>query len=188
HYNRSLKEAETTAKMIEEFGVEVKLFKADLSDEKQTSSLISEVKNVFPEFSILINSASVFTRKSLKDTDNNLFNDNFNINLKAPFILTREFALLCKKGDVINILDSKISNNLSSHFAYSLFKKGLKELTTISAKELAPDIRVNALAPGLILPPDGEDFSYMNELSKKIPQKKVGRLCDITNGIVFLQE
>ncbi|HOV14171.1 MAG TPA: SDR family oxidoreductase [Spirochaetota bacterium] len=186
HYFNSEYDASDTKNEIKKIGVNCEIFKCDLSDENETSALIKNVKSIFPDLNTLINSASIFQKSKLTETTNSLFDSTININLKAPFILTRDFAKLIKKGNIINLIDAKISNNNFSYSAYSLSKKGLLELTYLSAKELAPDIRVNGIAPGLILPPDGEDYTYMDELSKKMPLKSVGNVQNISDGIKFL--
>lgn len=186
HYNNSKDSAIKTQNEIEKLGVNCKLFKCDLSNTKQSSKLIETVVKELANLDTLINSASIFERASLLDSSNNLIDNTFNINLVSPLILMRDFAKNVKKGNILNILDGKISNNNYSHFVYSLTKKGLLDLTYLSANEFAPNIRVNGIAPGLILPPDGDDYSYMDKLSQKIPLKSVGNTQDIVDGVLFL--
>ena len=108
------------------------------------------------------------------------------VHVKAPYILTQEFARLCKAGSIINILDTHITENRTAHFDYLLSKKTLAAFTQQAAVSLAPKIRVNAIAPGLILPPVAEKADYLNRLAKKIPLKRKGNIENITHAVQFL--
>lgn len=138
------------------------------------------------EINILINNASIFAESSLTDDNFNNIDNFFNINFKAPYILTKLFVRNYKEGLIINILDTKISKNKSVNFDYLLSKKALKDFTEMSAVALAPNFRVNGIAPGIILPPKGKDLEYLNNLVKRIPLKKVGSLKNITDTVKFL--
>src|SRR3989338_8191361 len=153
YYNRSKKEALQTAGEIESYGVRCELFSCDLSSEKNVRPLVSAVLKKFPNLSLLINSASIFEKSSL--TDSRAFDRHFRVNFKTPYILSSEFAKICKQGQIINILDTHITQNKSAFAAYLLSKKSLADFTKLAAVEFAPHIRVNAIAPGLILPPKG---------------------------------
>ena len=107
---------------------------------------------------------------------------------KAPFILSSEFYRICKKGQIINFLDTNIVKNKTSHVAYLLTKKNLADLTKLAAIEFAPDIRVNGIAPGLILPPKKETTEYLDRMAKNIPLKRRGGESYITRSIKFLLE
>ena len=153
HYNKSDSEAKKVADKLIKYGITTSIFKADLNDEKSVLKLIHNVQNEFSNLNLLINNASIFVESSLVETDEELLNRTLNINFKAPFILSREFAKKCTEGQIINILDTRISKNSTSHFVYSISKKALAEFTKLAAVELAPGVRVNGIAPGLILPP-----------------------------------
>jgi pteridine reductase len=136
-------------------------FQADFSDSEQTSLLIKLVLDRFGRLDLLVNNASVFKAGSLKETTTKLFREQLQINTVAPFILIREYANQSLKGQIINIVDSRITSNKSEHLSYSLSKKSLWELTKMAALELAPKFRVNAIAPGAILSPAGKDQLYL---------------------------
>lgn len=188
HCHSSVKEAKTLSTEIQTLGVHAEIFKCDLGNEKQVSVLIKKVKKVFPYLSLLINSASVFEKSTLRLSKNLDWDKQFAINLKAPYILSRDFAKHCSKGQIINILDTNIVRNHTDFFIYLLTKKSLAELTTQSALELAPEIRVNGIAPGLILPPvyDKKNQSFMKRMSKNIPMKTKGDPEQIAQCIEFL--
>ena len=143
--------------------------KSNLADEKDVEILIPKLVAEFGRFHLLVNNASVFNPGYLKETLIELFDNQLNVNLKAPFILMRDFANQCEQGNIINIVDTRITTNKSNFAAYSLSKKGLWELTKMAALEFAPEIRVNAIAPGVTLPPDDKDENYLAELVENIP-------------------
>lgn len=188
HYNHSANEARQSAKQIQSNGVCCEIFKCDLKNEKSVSSLIPAVKKKFPDFNLLINSASIFEKSSLYNETNSIFDTHLAINLKAPYILSREFARICKKGQIINFLDTNISKNKTAYNAYLLSKKSLAEFTKLAAVEFAPNIRVNAIAPGLILPPKRKNTDYLERLARHIPLKRRGHPNQIALTVQFLIE
>ena len=163
-------------------------FKADLSQINEVVGLIPNAIAKFGKIDLLINNASVFSSGYLKATSPELFNSQIDVNLKAPFFLIRDFANHCKKGNIINFVDTRITSNKSNFTAYSLSKKGLWDLTQMAALELAPDIRVNAIAPGVTLSPENEDENYLLNLAKNIPMKKPGGLEPIIKSLDFILE
>lgn len=186
HYNKSKKEALSLKKQIEEDGGNCQLFNCDLNKEKATQKLISQVVKKCPDLNLLINNASIFKPSNLKSASLDSYNTHMNIHLKAAFILTKEFAIQCKKGHIINMLDRNITKNKTDHFTYLLSKKGILNLTELSAVELAPHIRVNAISPGAILPPEKKTPSYMDKLKPKIPLKITGSTESVTRAIEYL--
>ncbi|MFA5060189.1 MAG: SDR family oxidoreductase [Candidatus Omnitrophota bacterium] len=188
HYNRSRKEAENTASQIRKTGVHCEIFKADLENGRETLALIAKVSRRFPKLSLLVNSASIFKKSKLTTDNLKLFNMHFSINFKAPYILSCDFAKICKSGQIINILDTHITTSKTTYPAYLLSKKLLGEFTSLAALQFAPKIRVNAIAPGLILAPAAKDETYLKRLAQNIPLKKRGNPTNITHAIQFLLE
>ncbi len=161
-------------------------FQTNLAEISEVEKLIPNVISVFGNINLLINNASVFDASYLKETSVELFDSQFHVNLKAPFFLISDFAGNCKTGNIINFVDTKVTSNKSNFAAYSLSKKALWELTKMAALELAPLIRVNAIAPGVTLPPDDKDKKYLLELAKNIPMKKPGGLEPIIRSLDFI--
>ncbi len=186
HYNSSYDSAKKIKEEVESVGVKCILFQCNFYEEKEVLLLIDQVKKEFQELNLLINNASVFIRSKTINTDIKMFNMIFNTNFKAPFILSRDFAKAVKNGNIINIIDTKITKNDFLYSAYTLSKKILEDLTLMTAKEFAPGIRVNGIAPGLILPPIDKKDNYLKKLAKKIPIKKKGEITDIINTLDFL--
>jgi pteridine reductase len=186
HFNNSLNEAKILQSEIKNLNVKCEIFQCDFSKESEVLKLIKNAYEVFPYINTLINSASIFEKSTILQTKTSLFDDIFNVNFKAPFILSKEFALHSKKGNIINLLDTKINKNGNSYAAYTLSKKLLKDFTLMSAKEFAPEIRVNGIAPGFILPPDDANKGYINSNAINIPLNTTGNISYITDAVDFL--
>lgn len=186
HYNRSRDDAETAAEEIRRAGATCRLFQADLADMKQVLTLIERVADACPALDTLINNASIFEPATLLATDEAFYDRHFAVNLKAPFFLTRDFAHRIRRGHVINLLDTKVTRAFTTYFAYALTKKALFEFNRMAAKELAPRIRVNGVAPGLILPPAGCGDDYLEEQSRRLPLRAHGGPADIASAVLFL--
>jgi NAD(P)-dependent dehydrogenase (short-subunit alcohol dehydrogenase family) len=189
HYN-SAKSAtiDTLTGEIKDKGVECRPFQCDFADFEAVSTLIGQVKESFPDLSVLINNASIFEPSTIQKTEEELYDVHFAVNLKAPFFLSKSFAENIEDGHIINILDTKITGNQTPYAAYLLTKKALAELTKMSAKEFAPRVKVNAIAPGLILPQEGKETEYFDKLAQKIPLKKRGYPEDIAKAVTFFLE
>ena len=185
HYNTSKAEAEEVSKEIKSKGQNCVLFQCDLSKIDSVLNLIDKVKQSFSSLSLLVNNASIFEKKSLIETDLDFFENHFNINFKAPFFLSQNFAKNFKAGHIINLLDTNITRDRTKYFIYNLTKKMLSEFTKMAAAELAPDIRVNAIAPSAILPPSNGEKEYLDH-SQSIPLKRWGNLSEILQSIDFL--
>ena len=186
HYRTSDTEARKTAEIIKKNKVRCQLFSCDLSDADDTFALMGRVKQWSSGLNLLINSSSVFERSSLRDWQPDHYERQWNINFKSAFILTSEFAKHCKKGQVVNILDTNIVKDKTSHFIYLLTKKSLFEFTKMAAVELAPNIRVNAVAPGPILPPLGESPAYLKKRAQNVPLREIGNPSQIADCVAFL--
>jgi len=190
HYNRS---AEDAISLVQQLSAEYpkQLFSsviANLADSHEVQQLIPGVVKQSGPFELLVNNASVFEKSYLEETSEDLFDRQFNVNLKAPFFLIRDFMKHCKKGNIINFVDTRITGNTSNFAAYSLSKKALWELTKMAALESAPEIRVNAIAPGVTLAPAEEGEEYLQKLAKEIPMKRPGGVEPILKSIDYILE
>ena len=168
---------------------QVKGIRCDVTKENEVQQMIAgAVEFMDGRFDLLINNASVFLPAHIVETTADLFDIHFNIHVRTPFFLIKAFAKHCKKGNVINIIDTRISSNKSDYAAYSLSKQGLWNLTKMAAFELAPEIRVNAIAPGIILPPEGKDMNYLRELADNVPMKRPGDVDSVLKSMDFILE
>lgn len=188
HYNSSSTEAQAVKKNIELLGVRCELFQADLSDTAKLPALIESVKIAYANCAALINSASVFERASFLQTDEALFDRQVGVNFKAPFFLTQAYAKAFGKGSVVNILDTDVSKNQGSHFIYLQSKKMLADFTQMAARELGPNIRVNAVCPGVMLPSPGFDQSYLEKAAQKMPLARIATPQDLAQAALWLSE
>lgn len=186
HYNSSESDALNTYNDIKQFGVECKLFKFDLSDTNNLEQNFENVIKEFPNLNILVNSASAYIQANINETKITDYEKLFDINLKAPFFLSQYFSQKCKKGNIINIIDNKIGFNQNTYSAYLLTKKSLSDLTKLCAVEFAPKIRVNGIAPGVVMPAQTRSEEYINYRINGIPLKIKGNEDNITETIFFI--
>ena len=162
------------------------IFQADFTDELQVKSLMERVNAEFP-LNVLINNASDFYENSFQNKGTKDLMHFFKINFMAPYILCKEFANRKPENAlIINILDTNISKQKTKHFDYLLSKKLLAEFTRQLAVELAPGIRVNGIAPGIILPPPGKDEEHINRMAESIPMKTKGSPENIVKAADYL--
>ena len=188
HYNSSETEAKLFRDALEKEypHQQFAIFKADLNIASEVELLLPEVVRIMDQLDLLINNASLFEPASLLKTSTKFLDQQMNVNFKAPFILTRNFAQTCQSGVIVNIVDTRIVNNQSGFAAYSISKKALWELTKMAALEFGPGIRVNAIAPGLILPPNDKGEDYLLKLSEKIAMKRPGGLEPILKSLDYI--
>jgi NAD(P)-dependent dehydrogenase (short-subunit alcohol dehydrogenase family) len=163
-------------------------FKADFVSIDQTQDVIRQVFKKFGRLDLLVNNASVFEPSSLKETSADLVIRQMMVNWISPLILIRDYATYSINGLIINMVDTRITNNRSDYLAYSLSKKSLWELTKMAALELAPHFRVNAIAPGAVLPPVGKDQSYLDEIALTTPMKKPSGINPILKSVDYIIE
>jgi pteridine reductase len=162
------------------------LCKASLSSIDETRKLIANVIGYFGQLDLLINNAAIFESASLKDTSVQILDRHWQINCRAPFILINDLAAQAEKGIIINIIDARITKNDSNYFAYTLSKKALWELTKMAALELAPNFRVNAIAPGALLSPVGKGLDYLNKVALKTPMKEPVGMSSVLKSIDYI--
>ena len=161
---------------------------ADLGDNKAIKKLTQTIKSL----DLLVNNASVF----FPTTENSTIEDwdkIININLRAPFFITTGLSkvLATSQGSIVNIIDIHSDRPLKNHSIYNISKAGLKMLTKTLAKDLAPNIRVNGVSPGLILWP--QDLTELSEEKKlnmldRIALNRQGSTEDIAEAVLFLAD
>lgn len=188
HYNSSATQAKSLQQELSQQHPEsqFEIFKANLMRAEEVEQLIPEVSKQFSSIDLLINNASVFEPGYLKDSSFDLLRQQMAVNFEAPFLLCKAMVNQTANGNIINFVDTRITNNQSNYAAYSISKKALWELTKMAALELAPVIRVNAIAPGVTLPPEDKDESYLLNLAANIPMKKPGGLEPILQSLDYI--
>jgi len=195
HYNSSEKYAkELQKKIIENFSVNVDLFQADLFNENETKKLANFMSEKITNWSMLVNNASIFNKSSFVDDNaDSEFANNLSIHLLSPLTLIKKFAENARQKkltncQVINIVDKNIERFETTHFYYLLTKQFLAQTTQMLALELAPQIRVNAIALGYFLSQnnDHESNQYVKYLESKIPLNRIGEIKDLNQTLEFV--
>jgi pteridine reductase len=186
HYRSSTAEAEAAAAEIRSAGRRAWAIRADLAEPAEAERLMQQALQAAGAVDILVNSASIFPKDTVLDFALESLARNVQVNAAAPLQLCRAFAAQHRPGHIVNFLDSRIVDYDATHAAYHLSKRMLFTLTRMLALELAPEIRVNAVAPGLILPPPGEDDGYLAAQAHTNPLNRHGSAEDITDAVLFL--
>lgn len=186
HYNRSEDQAIETCEQVRGMGVDCRLFSCDFLAVKEIETLIPSVVAAMPDLEVLVNSAAIFLKAPLDETTSELLDKHMTINFTAPLLLTRDFAREVGTGCVINVVDTRITSDRGTYFAYSLSKKALGELTRMAGRELGPDVRVNGICPGAVLPPPGEGEEYLTRLEKNLPTRKHPDLDELVDAVRML--
>jgi len=188
HYHSSEDSAQETAAEIRSLGVPVQLFRADLTRADEIQALFKQVANQPHLLQVLVNSAAVMPKGSLRDLRPAQWDDTMALNLRAPFLCSQQAGRLMEHtgGVIINISDSGARKTWTSFPDYVVSKAGLEVLTRLLARTYAPKIRVNAVAPGLILSPDGIPEESWHHLVDRVPARKAGTPKDIAETVLFL--
>lgn len=188
HYNTSRAEAESLTVELKERGVGAWALQASLDDPDQIEGMWRRALDCVPggQLSILVNNASIFPSDTLSTLGLEALEQNLSINALAPLRLIRLFADQERPGCVVNLLDSRIGGYMRKHVSYALSKRMLFDLTRMLALELAPRVRVNAVAPGMILPPEGEGGEALERLAARAPLGRWGEPEDVAGAVIFL--
>ena len=166
------------------------ILQADFNDKSSIEKLSEGVSKITEELAVLINNASSFYPTPLQDASMDEWNDLMATNATTPLFLTKVLLPFLRngKGSVINISDTLAPSGIKNFSLYSGAKSALEGITKSLARELAPEIRVNAISPGAILWPEDEDLSeeQQKERLKKVPLGRIGSPEDISSLAVFL--
>jgi pteridine reductase len=195
HYNRSAGPAQEVVAQISSYGGQAIAVQADLSRPRQAPSIVQRAVERFGRVDVLVNNAAIFVPGSWDNTTEENWDRHFDINLKSPFFLLQAFARQVRAGQqveggqrahVVNIADWRGARPGTAYVAYTLTKAALIALTQSMALALAPDIQVNAIAPGLILPPPGQGPEYLEREAPKIPAQRTGSPAEIVKALLYL--
>lgn len=188
HYHRSVGEAKETQKMVERLGVKAYLLQADLGKFPELRSFVRKALSK-RKIHLLINNASVFYPTRLGKVREKDWDDFFDLHAKAPFFLSQETGLAMqrqKEGKIINILDWIAFRPRVDFIPYCASKAALASLTEGLAKALAPEVQVNAIAPGPILPASFSTSKINRIVTQRTPLKRFGDPADIVEAVRFL--
>jgi NAD(P)-dependent dehydrogenase (short-subunit alcohol dehydrogenase family) len=184
HHSNSSEEAEAVGKEINGLGSPAWIFQADFNDPQQAGNLIRLINEATPLYA-LVNSAAIFDSLSLEETSLEAWQQHLQINLTAPFLLSQAFARQAQPGArIVNILDWRALRPGADHLPYTISKSALAALTQSLAIALAPDITVNGLALGAILPPS--DGNKNPDILKNVPLKRWANQNEVEEVLLFL--
>lgn len=193
HFNTSKDEAESLADQMnaERFNSAM-LVQANLDNTNEVEKLVAKIQSNNISIDALINNASTFYPTPIGTFSEENWDALMGSNLKAPLFLIQSFQKQLKKnkGFIINITDINVDKALVNHSIYLAAKSGLQTLTKALAKELAPHIRVNAIAPGAILEPPNTEWTseQKNKIIDAVPLKRMGSEKDIVDAAIYLSE
>jgi pteridine reductase len=187
HYGGSAKEAAEVVGKIEETGQKAVAIRADLRSVDQIRQLLLAVGNELGRLDVLVNSAANFLPGSVISTTEQVWDASLDTNVKAPFFVAQAAAPMLRrsKGAIVNFADTGGILGWPGFIGHSVAKAGLINLTKSLAKALAPDVRVNAIAPGTITMP-GDPPEWEQEFVKLAPLRKTGRPSDIAEAVLYL--
>ena len=191
HYNRSAAPAEALRSEIADAGGIAAIGSVDLSDPGSATDLVAAAQGALGPPTILVNSASGFPADTIDDVTVDGFRAAQDLSLITPMMLIQTFARQVPRelgGAVVNITDVKTMRPYTKHLSYMLAKGGIDTLTRAAALALAPKVRVNAVALGVILPPSDEDDDYARNLAADLPLQRVGGAQVVADAVAFLCE
>ncbi len=189
NYHASAEAARETAAEVEALGRRVLTVQADVARADQVSSLIDAALARFGRLDILVNSASVWTRTPWSELDEDAWDRSFATDLKGAFLCARSASVhLAAHGDgaIVNIVDLSAFTPFPNMLPHSVAKAGLLNMTYALAMELAPAVRVNAIAPGPILPPSNYDEKLIASKARRTLLARWGTPQDVADAVVFL--
>lgn len=188
HYNSSAEAAEALVREIEAGGGRAVAIGADLARGDEVERLAREAKAAFGRLDVLVNNASVFPPETLEETGEALFDHTIAVNLRAPFFLVRHLAgeLRARRGCVVNLGDLAGVQAWEGYAAHGVSKAALLHLTRVAARALAPEARVNAIAPGTVLPPESLGEDEVRRLAKRAPLARNGSPADVVLALRYL--
>jgi pteridine reductase len=187
HYGTSAAGAQEIVDLARSLDIKAVALQADLADPEQVAGLIERAGEALGRLDLLINNASIFEPLSLMETSKDSWDRHMAINLTTPFMLSQAFAgqLEDDAGAIVNLLDWRALRPGADHFPYTISKAALAALTKSLAVALAPNIRVNGLALGAVLPPEG-DHGDPDAALRGVPLPRWATLEEVVHALLFL--
>ena len=187
HYNKSKLNAEKLKKKLSKNLTKVYLIKGDLSKETDLKKIVKFCKIKLKYFDCLINNASMFENDKLENFTTDSWGKHLRTNLRAPALLSKEFAKNVKgeNNNIINIIDQRVFKLTPFFFSYTISKTGLYTMTKTSAISLAPKIRVNGIAPGPTLKNKRQSEKHFKKQYLATPLKRQVNVSEICNAVDF---
>ncbi|HJQ21186.1 MAG TPA: SDR family oxidoreductase [Gemmatimonadaceae bacterium] len=188
HYHSSDDGAKDVASSIVRNGGSAEIFGADLTRTDATGTLIDDVVKRFGALDVLVNSAAVMIRTPFGEITSHAWDDIFALNLRAPFFLSQAAAPHLKRarGCIVNIADLAAYETWPGYIPHGLTKGGVVQMTRALARVMAPEVRVNAIAPGTVLKPEDMSQRESTHLVETTPLKRDGSPEDVASAMLFL--
>lgn len=190
HYNQSDEEARETARLVSAAGGAAVLVSADLSRPDAPAALIADVVRELGALDVLVNSAAIMQRTPLGSVSAEDWDSMFALNLRAPFFLAQaaapHLASAAQGGAIVNIADLAAFETWPGYIPHGISKAGIAYMTRALARTLAPRVRVNGIAPGPVLLPEGWSETDAAHLRDSTPLKRLGSPSDVTAAALYL--
>ena len=189
HFNKSKSKAESLKNKLSKNGTIVYLIKGDLGVEKDVKKIVKFSKSKLKYFDCLINNASLFENDKLENFTTDSWGKHLRTNLRTPALLSKEFSknIKGKNNNIINIIDQRVFKLTPYFFSYTISKTGLYTLTKTSAMSLAPNVRVNGIAPGPTLKNKRQSEKHFKKQYMATPLKRqvdVEQICDAVDFFI----
>ena len=189
HYNRSGVPAEETAARIRQAGGDARLLQADLTRPEAPARLVDDAATALDGLDILVNSAAVMERTPIGEVTTAAWDAMFALNLRAPFFASQAAARhMTKGGAIVNIADLAAFETWPAYVPHGISKAGVVQMTRALARTLAPAVRVNAVAPGVVLLPETWSTADAERLASTTPLRRVGSPDDVAGAVLYLLE
>ena len=187
HFNKSKLKAENLKKKLSKKGTKIYLIKGDLSVEKDVNKIVKFSKSKLKYFDCLINNASLFENDKIENFTSDGWGKHLRTNLRTPALLSKEFAknIRGKNNNIINIIDQRVFKLTPYFFSYTISKTGLYTLTKTSAMSLAPNIRVNGIAPGPTIKNKRQSEKHFKKQYMATPLRRQVDVEQICNAVDF---
>ncbi len=189
HYRTSDEEARETAEEIREHGVSAATVQGDLSKVDEAESVVDDAADALDGLDVLVNSASVFYPTPVGEVEQDDWDRLFDVNLRGPFFTSQQASERMEDdGVIVNIADWAGFRPYQNHVPYCTTKAGVIAMTKGLAKELAPDVRVAAVAPGPVMLPSSYTDEDVERILEKTPLDRVGSPDDVAHAVEYLVE
>lgn len=190
HYHESAEGAEALKNEIVKSGGRAACFEADLTDAFAARALPARVVEELGGLDVLVNSAAVMHRLGMEETTPAQWDEIHNLNLRSVFFCIQGAApaLRSARGKVVNLADLAGLEPWPGYVAHSISKAGVVMLTQVLARSLAPEVTVNAIAPGAVLVPDDYDADQRERLARATPLRRLGTPADVISALLYLLE
>ena len=190
HFNDSRGGADETARLIVEAGGEATVEQADLADVDAAYALVDRAVAWRGTLGALVNSAAIMLRTPIAETTQGDWDRMFALNVRAPYFLSQRAApaLAAANGSIVNIADLAAFESWPAYVPHGMTKAAVVQMTRAMARALAPDVRVNAVAPGVVLLPEGWSETDAEHLRQTTPLRRLGSPEDVAHAVAYLLE